>query len=217
MKGALIFAPLILAGPGALQRHFAQTEEDNGLRFEPINLDNHDRMLVAEGYDARVLIRWGDPVFEKSPVFNPFNQSKAIQEQQFGYNCDYVAYLPLPHYRARNPRTALLWVNHEYTNEPIMFPEYDIQNPTQAQVDIALAAHGGTVIEISKNGRDGWEMVEGSAYNRRISGDTDIEITGPAAGDEMMKVSYDAVMRKFDLLLPVREPVALLCEVNRKE
>ena len=59
LKGALITAPLLLAGPGALQRHFAHAEEDNGLRFKPISLDNQDRVLVAEGYDAQVLIRWG--------------------------------------------------------------------------------------------------------------------------------------------------------------
>ena len=35
---------------------------------------------------------------------------------QFGYNCDYVGVLPL------DRRTALLVVNHEYTNEELMFP-----------------------------------------------------------------------------------------------
>ena len=195
LKGALISAPLILAGPGALQRHFAQAAEDSGLRFKPTSLDNQDRVLVAEGYDAQVLIRWGDPVFRDSPSFNPLNQSKLTQEHQFGYNCDYVAYLPLPHHRANNPSRALLWVNHEYTNEPIMFSEYDIQSPTQTQVDVALAAHGASVMEIRKNGRDHWEVVAGSPYNRRITGETHMQITGPAAGDDIMKVSYDQTGR----------------------
>lgn len=195
LKGALISTPLLLVGPVALQRHFAQAEEDNGLQFEPIDLDNQDRMLVAEGYDAKVLIRWGDPVFKNSPVFNPFNQSKLTQEQQFGYNCDYVSYHSLPHGRAINPTQALLWINHEYTNEDIMFPEYDAANPTREQVDVALAAHGGTVIEIRKS-QTAWEVVAGSRFNRRITAETDIEITGPAAGDDMMKVSYDQTGRR---------------------
>jgi secreted PhoX family phosphatase len=178
LKGALISAPLLLAGPVALQRHFAQAEEDNGLKFKPIDLDNQDRMLVAEGYDAKVLIRWGDPVFKNSPVFNPFNQSKLTQEQQFGYNCDYVSYHSLPHRRAINPTQALLWINHEYTNEDIMFPEYDAANPTREQVDVALAAHGGTIIEIRKS-QKAWEVVAGSRFNRRITAETEIEITAP--------------------------------------
>src|SRR5918995_537615 len=179
LKGALISAPLILAGPGALRRHFAQAEEPNGLTFKPISLDNQDRVLVAEGYDAKVLIRWGDPVFKNSPVFNPFNQSKLTQENQFGYNCDYVSYHSLPHHRAINPIQALLWVNHEYTNEDIMFAGYDAANPTREQVDVALAAHGGTVLEIRKSEK-GWEVVAGSRFNQRITAETEIEITGLA-------------------------------------
>ena len=196
LKGALLTAPLLIAAPVAISRHFAEAEEGAGLNFKPVNLDNQDRVLVAEGYDANVLIRWGDPVFQSSPDFNPFNQSKLTQEHQFGYNSDYVAYLPLPHHRSNNPRQGLLWVNHEYTNEAIMFPKYDAQNPTHAQVDVALAAHGGTVIEIRRNSRDGWEVVTGSLYNRRITGETEMEITGPAAGDDMMKVSYDQTGRR---------------------
>jgi hypothetical protein len=83
-------------------------------------LPAYDRSIIILGgaYGnsfAQVLIRWGDPVFRDSPSFNPLNQSKLTQEHQFGYNCDYVAYLPLPHHRANNPNRALLWVNHEYT------------------------------------------------------------------------------------------------------
>src|SRR3546814_7394302 len=51
---------------------------------------------AAEGYGADVLIRWGDPMFADSPEFDPANQTAEAQEKQFGYNCDYVGYLPLP-------------------------------------------------------------------------------------------------------------------------
>jgi uncharacterized protein len=215
LKGALLTAPLIIAGPGALGRHLAEAAERRSLRFNPITLDNQDRVLVAEGYDAKVLIRWGDPIFRSSPIFDPFNQSKVTQEQQFGYNCDYISYLPLSHDRSNNPQNArkrrsedehdggrfdrrsnnperaLLFVNHEYTNEPIMFPGYDIQNPTQIQVNVAIAAHGCSIVEITNGRRQGWEVIETSLFNRRITGETEIEITGPAAGDAMLKVSYD--------------------------
>jgi secreted PhoX family phosphatase len=82
----------------------AEAAERRSLRFNQITLDNQDRVLVAEGYDAKVLIRWGDPIFRSSPIFDPFNQSKTTQEQQFGYNCDYISYLPLSHDRSNNPQ-----------------------------------------------------------------------------------------------------------------
>ena len=68
LKGALITAPLLIAGPGVLRRHFVQAEEPNGLTFKPISLDNQDRVLVAEGYDAHVLIRWGSRVQKILPA-----------------------------------------------------------------------------------------------------------------------------------------------------
>ena len=191
LKGALLTAPLIIAGPSALGRHLAEAAEGRSLRFNPITLDNQDRVVVAEGYDAKVLIRWGDPVFRSSPIFDPFNQSRVTQEQQFGYNCDYVGFLSLPHHRVPNADHGLLFVNHEYTNEPIMFPGYDIQNPTRSQVNVAIAAHGCTIVEVKDTGRHGWEVIEKSLFNRRITGETEIAITGPAAGDPLMKVSYD--------------------------
>jgi hypothetical protein len=190
LKGALITAPLVIGGPAALGR-LAEAGGGNHLRFQPIGLDAQDRVLVADGYEAKVLILWGEAVFPGAPTFDPFNQSQFAQEHQFGYNCDYVGYLPLPHHRARNPRHALLWVNHEYTNESIMFPAYDINNPTRAQVDVALAAHGGSVVEIENKGRGGWEVNQRSPYNRRITGETEMMITGPAAGADWMKTVYD--------------------------
>jgi hypothetical protein len=195
LKSALITAPLLIGLPGSLSRQLVDAAESDKLSFKPIPLNNQDRVTVSENYTAAVLIRWGDPVFRDSPVFDPLAQSRLTQEHQFGYNCDFVAYLPLPH-RSNNPNQALLWINHEYTNEKIMFPQYDVQNPTQTQVDVGIAAHGASIVEIRNTGGNGWQLVRASSFNRRITGETEIEITGPAAGDALMKVSYDNTGRR---------------------
>jgi uncharacterized protein len=41
-----------------------------------------------------------------------------------------------------------------------------------------------------------WQAVKNSKYNRRITADTPMEITGPAAGHDRMKTSADASGRK---------------------
>jgi hypothetical protein len=141
---------------------------------------------VAEGYAADILIRWGDPVLAGTPRFDPLAQSAAAQSRQFGYNCDFIGYLPLPD--AADPSAhGLLMVNHEYTSTRLMFP--DSTDPTE-KAEIEMMAHGGSIIEIEKvDGR--WWVVPGSRHARRITAQTEIEITGPAAGSDRMKTSDD--------------------------
>ncbi|MFN8559056.1 MAG: DUF839 domain-containing protein [Dehalococcoidia bacterium] len=68
------------------------------------------------------------------------------REKQFGYNCDYIGFFPLPGQSDR----ALLVVNHEYTNPELMFPGYKDSAPSKAEVDVEIAAHGITVVELLK-------------------------------------------------------------------
>ncbi len=157
---------------------------------------------VAEGYDADVLIRWGDPVLPGAPAYDPLKQSGAAQKLQFGYNNDFLGYLPMR--GAANPaQHGLLVVNHEYTNEELMFPGVGLQDTkeaafgkmTQELVDIERAAHGGAVIEIKReNGK--WGVIAGSKFARRIDVDTPMELTGPVAGHDRLKTSADATGRR---------------------
>lgn len=94
-----------------------------------VDADHH----VADGYDAQVLLRWGDPVFADAPDFDPENQSEAAQERQFGYNNDFVGFIPIE----GSSEHGMLVVNHEYTNEHLMFP--GIVSIREAQTPDAVA------------------------------------------------------------------------------
>lgn len=169
--------------------------------FQEISAGIDETHHVAPGYDADVLIRWGDPVVPGAPAFDPMNQTAEAQEQQFGYNCDFIGYLPVPH-GSDNPNHGLLYVNHEYTNEELMFPglgrqdKQDFAGMTRALVDVEMAAHGGSVIEVEKSGGK-WRVKNDSTYNRRISAlSTEMRISGPAAGHDRMKTSADPSGRR---------------------
>jgi uncharacterized protein len=145
---------------------------------------------VAPGYNAEVLLRWGDAVEAGAPAFDPLNQTADAQARQFGYNCDYVGFLPLPA-GSGNGNRGLLCVNHEYTSQHLMFPDVARgQRLTKALTEIEMAAHGHSVVEIAKDGNS-WSVVQASAYNRRIHVGTPMKISGPAAGHSRLKTRSD--------------------------
>jgi secreted PhoX family phosphatase len=147
---------------------------------------------VAEGYTAALLLRWGDALFPDSPAFDPANQSAAAQARQFGYNNDFIGFVPLDPQADGAPR-GLLCVNHEYTSTHLMFPGIKEDDPAGITREIVLteiAAHGGTIVEIAQ-GPEGWKPVLGSPFNRRVMADTPMHITGPAAGHVRMQTKAD--------------------------
>jgi hypothetical protein len=151
-----------------------------------------DTVVVPNGYDWDVVIRWGEPVERNAPDFDFDNQSASAQRKQFGYNCDFIAVLPL-----NGEDRALLVVNHEYTDEQLMFAGYTGgDTATEEQIEIAMAAHGLSVVEIERDGDTGrWVPDTRSRYNRRIHTGTRMEITGPAAGSDLLRSSRDQTGR----------------------
>jgi uncharacterized protein len=205
MKGALAvtaisatIAPLAIEVAKAQTAASATVQTFNttpSFNFKEIAAGSDEKHYVAEGYDADILIRWGDPVISGAPDFDPQKQTAASQARQFGYNNDYLGYIPLD----GKSDHGLLCVNHEYTNEELMFPQLpgrqDLRavafaNMTKDLVDIEMMAHGGSVLEVRKvSGK--WQVVKDSKYARRITAETEMLITGPAAGHDRMKTNAD--------------------------
>lgn len=160
--------------------------------FSPVAPNKRDRVSVPPGFRQRVLISWGDPVTRDAPRFDVDRQTPEAAARQFGFNNDYVGVLPLTRTR------ALLVVNHEYTTEPMMFPE-GRYTPDQ-QRRIAMANHGMSVVEIQRaNPRAGsWEVRNHrrTTYNRRVTTDTPFRMTGPAAGHAKLRTSADPTGRR---------------------
>jgi len=160
------------------------------LGFAPIEPNRDDQVTVPTGYEVDVLIRWGDPVLPGAPAYDFDAQTAAGQALQFGYNNDYVAFFPM---LGNSAKRGILGVNHEYTDEAAMFRGYDAANPTREQVDIGIAAHGLSFIEVAQRpGRRGrYTYDPRGAVNRRITGETLMELTGPAAGAPGLRTSED--------------------------
>ena len=187
--GALVVATAPLFPEPAVATPGRRAAGDGGaLTFEPVEQNLLDELVTAAGYQYAVVMRWGDPVEEGAPEFDVDAQTPEAQAKQFGYNCDFIGFLPLGH------RRALLVVNHEYTNEQLMFSGVATESSptTPAQKLIAMAAHGISVVELERLGTTGgFRPVSNGDRNRRITASTPMTFTGPAAGSEYLKTSKD--------------------------
>ncbi|MFN3868212.1 MAG: PhoX family protein [Hyphomicrobiaceae bacterium] len=166
--------------------------------FSEVSAGIDETHHAAAGYDADVLIRWGDKVLADAPAFDPKAQSAEAQSKQFGYNNDFLGFIPLD----GKGDHGLLVVNHEYVNPELMFPGIGrvrgkemFDKLTAEQARIEMMAHGGSIIEI-KRASDGankgkWAVVADSKYARRITADTEMRISGPAAGHDRMTTKAD--------------------------
>jgi len=199
LKGTLgVVAISATAGPLALLAAAGEAKaETSRFAFKEVEAGVDETHHVPEGYQVDFIARWGDPVLPGAPAFDPLAQSAAAQKLQFGYNSDFLGYLPMP--GAANPsQHGLLVINHEYTSEELMFPGVGVQDTkaaafgkmTRDLVDIEMAAHGGAVLEIRRDGWS-WRVVDGSKYARRIDSNTPIAISGPAAGHPRLQTKDD--------------------------
>ncbi|SNZ19481.1 PhoX family protein [Cohaesibacter gelatinilyticus] len=153
--------------------------------FEAIAANSDDAITVPKGYKAEVLVRWGDPLWSDAAEFDPATRGTAkSQARAFGDNTDGMDVF------SHGDKTLLV-VNNEYTNRKIIWGNRE-EGKAANDDDIAKGknAHGLSVVEIAfKDGS--WSLVKDSPYNRRITPDSEMELTGPAAGHDLLKTAAD--------------------------
>src|SRR5262245_19391062 len=149
------------------------------LGFAAVPVSTADRIVVPPGYRADVLYAWGDPTGAAAVDFR-WDASNGATEQalQAGMHHDGMELFPLDGNR------ALLAINHEYTDDGLLHPD-GMKTWTADKVRKSQAAHGISVIEIEQAGGN-WRVVRPSKYARRITAETQMAFSGPAAGSALL-------------------------------
>jgi len=190
-------AASFLAGPLA---GCASLGQPNGplLGFKPVAASTADTVVVAEGYTATPFVPWGTPLFSSgvgSSWKGDGSETAADQARQVGDNHDGIHFFPID---GGSSTEGLLVMNHEYTT-PLkgglyltLFGLPAAPANTLDRVNKAINAWGCSVIHIRKNATGQWAVVLDSKYNRRITSASPMELTGPAAGDALLKTHADA-------------------------
>ncbi|MCL4745482.1 MAG: PhoX family phosphatase [Burkholderiaceae bacterium] len=159
------------------------------LGFAGIAASGEDAVRVPRGYEARVLVAWGDPIGDVrgSPPFRwDASNSAAEQELQSGTHHDGMWFFPLP-IGSNSSAHGLLVINHEYPDNTLLFAD-GVDDWTLAKVRKSQASVGCSVQEVRLvDGR--WALVRPSRYARRIHANTPMRIAGPAAGHPKMRTA----------------------------
>ncbi len=149
-----------------------------------------DGVTVPAGYSVKILSAWGDPTGVPGGIqLDPtMPQTEANQLKQDGMNHDGMHFFPFPSTGAggvSNER-GLLCLNHEYTDEGILHNEVVAGPMTIAKARVSQAAHGVSVKELRKIGGN-WTVQRPSPFARRITANTPMKMSGPAAGSALLK------------------------------
>ena len=151
--------------------------------FESIPLDAGTEPVISSDYEFSVLAPWGTPLKRKAPEFSYPPTSAAAQAKQVGIGHDGMWYFPSTRGRRGN-RHGYLCINHEFGRNSHVLGK-DLPE-TEEEVKISQAAHGVSVIEIAEVEPGSWEVVPGRR-SRRITVNTPVRFSGPAAKSDLLK------------------------------
>jgi secreted PhoX family phosphatase len=149
-----------------------------------------DAVRVPTGYTAKLFVAWGDPIMPGGlPFAADASQGAAEQARQFGMHNDGMHFFP---FTATGGLPAsdrgLLCVNNEYTHEEVLFSDGQVgaSGYSIAKCRKSQAAHGVSVLEARKVGGS-WRVINASPYGRRVTANTLMRVSGPAAGHALMR------------------------------
>ncbi len=183
LVGVVAFGSVATVGSGLIPDKVEAGMDRFG--FVPIDANTLNTVTVPEGFNSSVLLQWGDPILPGAPEFDEESRGEgSSQALTFGDNTDGMDFFI-------RENVNLLVVNNEYTNRGVIWgnrPEGKFANDDD--VLKGMRAHGVSVVEIKET--DGnWEVVADSPYNRRITPETLMEITGPARGSDLLKTTAE--------------------------
>jgi secreted PhoX family phosphatase len=164
----------------------ARAQTASRFAFAPIAMTTDFTVHVPEGYAWKPVARWGDALFSDAPAFDPATGTTAAgQARAIGENTDGMELFVID-------GREVIAVNHEYVNLDVNLPGNPDGLPLTPDDVLKLQnAQGVSVMEVAR-GADGWAIVVDSPLNRRITNNTPMTITGPAAGHDLLKTEADA-------------------------
>ena len=179
--------------------------EPVSLGFESIQGSKTDAIVVPPNYKAQVLAPWGTPLNDKAAEWKDDGTNTSTDQlNSVGMHHDGMHFFSLND----EGTDGLLCINHEYIDSGALHPSGPtltredpsnsrspiIERPlTEAVRDEVLKeiySHGVSVIRVQKTTGGTWEVVKNDPMNKRYTGATEFELSGPVAGTDYTKTKY---------------------------
>lgn len=184
LGGVLVFGSAAAAMGSGLLSTTATRAAESRFPFKPIPIATDHTVHVPEGYSWNILARWGDPIFPGAPELDhATGGTPDALSRAFGDNTDGMEMFNIEGH-------AVIAVNHEYTNREPLLPQSEGKVTSAEDVLKEQNTQGVAVIEVAE-GENGWEIVKDSPFNRRITHNTPMVFTGPAAGHALLQTAAD--------------------------
>jgi len=185
------------------------------LGFKPVAVGEGDEIVIPEGYRHSLVLKWGDPISGNFPAFHCSNTGEE-QGHQVGQHHDGQHFFPI---EGSDPfegssTDGIYCVNHEYVEPRFLHADaYSGKELNSGAVVVdadgtrpddhilkELNAHGVSVVRIRETAFGSWEIVP-DPRNRRITGLTPMQISGPVRGSRhvVTKYSPDGTMTRGTL------------------
>ncbi|MBX3606288.1 MAG: PhoX family phosphatase [Piscinibacter sp.] len=166
--------------------------------FATVAKSTADTVVVPAGYTASIIYALGDPLTAGTAAFKNDGTDTDF-DNRAGDHHDGMEYFGLnaagTARDASGSERGLLAINHEATSNRDVRSYYlhadgGTLNPRpKGEADKEIAVHGVSIVEVRKTG-GAWGYVQASAYNRRITPLTPVQIAGPARGNALLKTLY---------------------------
>ncbi len=172
---------------------------EKALGFTAVPKSLADSLSVPVGYTATVLYALGDPLTATAAAYKN-DGTDTDYENRAGDHHDGMEWFGLSGTgTVSNSATdrGLIGMNHEATTDERLSSFFlhanggtsTLPRPA-AEVDKEVAIHGVSVVEMRKDAAGKWGYVRDSAFNRRITALTEVEVAGPARGDALLVTKY---------------------------
>ncbi len=202
LMGGLAAAITGMVGLGVSTRGGLAVSTSPLLGFDPVPVSEDDTIVVPEGYRTQTLARWGDAISGDMPAYHGSNTGEE-QGHQIGQH-DGQHFFPIegesPYEGSSSDGIYVL--NHEYIEPRFLHADkYAGQELSRSNVvwqdgtrddDEVLKeinAHGVAVFRVQKQESGEWDIIA-DPRNRRITGNTPMEIAGPVRGSEHVVTKY---------------------------